>query len=74
MLVIIIKWSVMTTDNPLYAAEHPGLAERHLFVNAPLKPKTHADVCVGEAGGGQNHKTEPRALSLFRCTLLFNFY
>ena len=41
MPVIIIKWSVMTTDNPHM---QPG-TERRLFVNAPLKPKTHADVC-----------------------------
>lgn len=44
MAVIIIKWSVMTTDNPHM---QQGFAGRQLFVNAPVKPKTHTDVCVG---------------------------
>lgn len=43
MAAIIIKWPVMTTDNPHM---HTGFAGRQLFVNAPLHPKTHTDVCV----------------------------
>lgn len=65
MVVIIIKWSVMTTDNPHV---HPGFAERQLFVNAPLKPKTHTDVC------GTKPQTQLRALPLSECMLVLNFY
>lgn len=64
MVVIIIKWSVMTTDNPHV---HPGSTARQLFVNAPLQPKTHADVC-----GTRPQKLKLKALPLFERGL--NFY
>lgn len=45
MAVIIIKWGVMTTDNPHMQLGPLDLLGGCCFVNARLKPKTHTDVC-----------------------------
>lgn len=64
MAVIIIKWSVMTADNPHMQPGHPEFTESQLFVNAPLKPKTHTDVCVWDKTTNSTERESPAFVSV----------